>query len=197
MTDKERLDLMMATNLSEIVKEDFLKWLSENGFFIAPASTKYHGNYAGGLFDHSFMVMNLLVELSAANGLKWKRPASPFLVGMFHDLCKIDQYIPQYKTVEDLTPTPLNDPRPITFIETLTGYEYNPNTMYKGHGDKSIILLSQFTTLTDEETACIRYHMGAFTEKEEWRDYTRAVHTFPNVLWTHQADMLASHVVGI
>lgn len=183
MTDKERLDLMMATNLSEIVKEDFLKWLAENGFFTAPASTKYHGNYEGGLFDHSFMVMNLLVELSAANGLKWKRPASPFLVGMFHDLCKIDQYC-----IDNSTPYTVGEP---------TRYEYNPNTMYKGHGDKSIILLSQFTTLTDEETACIRYHMGAFTEKEEWRDYTRAVHAFPNVLWTHQADMLASHVVGI
>lgn len=183
MTDKERLDLMMATNLSEIVKEDFLKWLAESGFFTAPASTKYHGNYEGGLFDHSFMVMNLLVELSAANGLKWKRPASPFLVGMFHDLCKIDQY-----RIDNGTPYTVGEP---------TRYEYNPNTMYKGHGDKSIILLSQFTTLTDEETACIRYHMGAFTEKEEWRDYTRAVHAFPNVLWTHQADMLASHVVGI
>lgn len=183
MTDKERLDLMMATNLSEIVKEDFLKWLAENGFFTAPASTKYHGNYEGGLFDHSFMVMNLLVELSAANGLKWKRPASPFLVGMFHDLCKIDQY-----RIDNSTPYTVGEP---------IRYEYNPNTMYKGHGDKSIILLSQFTTLTDEETACIRYHMGAFTEKEEWRDYTRAVHAFPNVLWTHQADMLASHVVGI
>jgi hypothetical protein len=183
MTDKERLDLMMATNLSEIVNEDFLKWLAENGFFTAPASTKYHGNYEGGLFDHSFMVMNLLVELSAANGLKWKRPASPFLVGMFHDLCKIDQY-----RIDNSTPYTVGEP---------TRYEYNPNTMYKGHGDKSIILLSQFTTLTDEETACIRYHMGAFTEKEEWRDYTRAVHAFPNVLWTHQADMLASHVVGI
>lgn len=183
MTDKERLDLMMATNLSEIVKEDFLKWLAENGFFTAPASTKYHGNYEGGLFDHSFMMMNLLVELSAANGLKWKRPASPFLVGMFHDLCKIDQY-----RIDNSTPYTVGEP---------ARYEYNPNTMYKGHGDKSIILLSQFTTLTDEETACIRYHMGAFTEKEEWRDYTRAVHAFPNVLWTHQADMLASHVVGI
>lgn len=183
MTDKERLDLMMSTNLAGIVKDDFLNWLGENGFFNAPASTKYHGNYAGGLFDHSFMVMNLLVELSAANALKWKRPASPFLVGMFHDLCKIDQY-----RIDNSTPYTVGEP---------TRYEYNPNTMYKGHGDKSIILLSQFTTLTDEETACIRYHMGAFTEKEEWRDYTRAVHAFPNVLWTHQADMLASHVVGI
>lgn len=192
MTDKERLDLMMATNLSEIVKEDFLKWLAESGFFTAPASTKYHGNYAGGLFDHSFTVMNLLVELSAANGLKWKRPASPFLVGMFHDLCKIDQYRPIIKAVEHFD----ND-QVATFYNECVGFEYNPNTLLKGHGDKSVMLLSQFTTLTDEETACIRYHMGAFTEKEEWRDYTRAVHAFPNVLWTHQADMLASHVVGI
>lgn len=191
MTDKERLDLMMSTNLAGIVKDDFLKWLGENGFFNAPASTKYHGNYAGGLFDHSFMVMNLLVELSAANALKWKRLVSPFIVGMFHDLCKIDQYRhPVTGHIEEFNGgcTPIYDEQ---------AWEYNPDTLLKGHGDKSIILLSQFLTLTDEEIACIRYHMGAFTEKEEWRDYTRAVHAFPNVLWTHQADMLASHVVGI
>lgn len=191
MTDKERLDLMMSTNLAGIVKDDFLKWLGENGFFNAPASTKYHGNYAGGLFDHSFMVMNLLVELSAANALKWKRPSSPFIVGMFHDLCKIDQYRhPVTGHIEEFNGgcTPIYDEQ---------AWEYNPDTLLKGHGDKSVMLLSQFYTLTDEEIMCIRYHMGAFTEKEEWRDYTRAVHAFPNVLWTHQADMLASHVVGI
>ena len=191
MTDKERLDLMMSTNLAGIVKDDFLKWLGENGFFNAPASTKYHGNYAGGLFDHSFMVMNLLVELSAANALKWKRPASPFIVGMFHDLCKIDQYRhPVTGHIEEFNGgcTPIYDEQ---------AWEYNPDTLLKGHGDKSVMLLSQFYTLTDEEIMCIRYHMGAFTDKSEWNDYTRAVSQYPNVLWTHQADMLASHVVGI
>lgn len=191
MTDKERLDLMMSTNLAGIVKDDFLKWLEENGFFNAPASTKYHGNYAGGLFDHSFMVMNLLVELSAANALKWKRPASPFIVGMFHDLCKIDQYRhPVTGHIEEFNGgrTPIYDEQ---------AWEYNPDTLLKGHGDKSVMLLSQFYTLTDEEIMCIRYHMGAFTDKSEWNDYTRAVSQYPNVLWTHQADMLASHVVGI
>ena len=48
-----------------------------------------------------------------------------------------------------------------------------------------------------EEVLCIRYHMGAFVSKEEWQDYTRAVNKYPNVLWTHTADMLASHVAGI
>ena len=47
------------------------------------------------------------------------------------------------------------------------------------------------------ELNSIRYHMGAFTDKEEWRDYTCAVHRYPNVLWTHHADMIASHVHGV
>lgn len=51
--------------------------------------------------------------------------------------------------------------------------------------------------LTSWEIMCIRYHMGAFTDKSEWNDYTRAVRNYPNVLWTHQADMLASHVAGV
>ena len=44
---------------------------------------------------------------------------------------------------------------------------------------------------------CIRYHMGAFTDKKEWSFYTRAVQQYKNVLYTHTADMLASQVDGV
>lgn len=180
MTDSNRADLLMGTALGKIIPQEFADYLTLNGFYNAPASTKYHGNYAGGLFDHSFAVMNFLVELSAKNNLKWQRAESPFIVGMFHDLCKIDNYAPV-----------------LDGDKVVVGWEYNPDTIIKGHGDKSIILLSQHLTLTEEEVLCIRYHMGAFVEKEEWRDYTNAIHKYPNVLWTHHADMIASHVVGI
>ena len=150
---------------------DFCKWLENSEFFTAPASTKYHGSYEGGLFDHSFMVMEVLVDLTRRNNLKWERDCSPFVVGLLHDMCKIDQYIRK----ED-------------------GYEYDTETLLKGHGDKSVMLIAEHMQLTEEEVMCIRYHMGAFTDKEEWRDYTRAVNRFPNVLWTHQADMIASHI---
>lgn len=189
MTEKERFDLCMSTKLGDILSEEFKTYLLANGFFRAPASTKYHGAYEGGLFDHSLMVMNSLVELSAKNELRWQRAESPFIVGMFHDLCKIDQY--RHPIIEGLfigNETPMYDEME---------WEYNPDTAVKGHGDKSVILLSQYMTLTEEEVMCILYHMGAFTGKEQWRDYTNAVHRFPNVLWTHQADMIASHVVGV
>lgn len=52
------------------------------GFFTAPASTKYHGNYEGGLFDHSFTVTSSLLSLTKRMGMNWKRKASPYIVGM-------------------------------------------------------------------------------------------------------------------
>ena len=57
-----------------------------------------------------------------------------------------------------------------------------------------MILLSQLMELTDEEAECIRWHMGAFDKKENWTGFTDAIHKFPNVLWTHQADMIAAHI---
>lgn len=161
--------------LDGMVSDEFRTYLINNGFFTAPASTKFHGNYEGGLFDHSFAVAKFLIGLTKRNELTWQRHESPYIVGMFHDLCKIDQYT----------------------VDETTRWKYRDDTLFKGHGVKSVLLLSQYYRLTEEEIACIVYHMGAFTDKEQWQDYTRAVNCYPNVLWTHHEDMLASHVAGI
>lgn len=178
-----RLEQFKQSPVSGMVSAETIRWIEDHGFFTAPASTKYHGNYEGGLFDHSFAVMTALVELTEKNGLMWQRKRSPYIVGMFHDLCKIDQY-----RIDNSVPYTVGEP---------TRYTYRTDTLLKGHGDKSVMLLSQHLKLTEEEVLCIRYHMGAFTEKEEWSDYTRAIHEYETVLWTHQADMIASHVQNI
>lgn len=181
------LNFMKLPDGTPVVSDDMMEYLIAHGFFTAPASTKYHGNYEGGLLEHSYTVTKFLLTLTQDNHLIWRKPRSPYIVGMFHDLCKIDQY---RHPASDLAVDGMLLPDP-------SKWEYNPDTFLKGHGDKSVMLLSQFYTLTDEEIMCIRYHMGAFTDKPEWNDYTRAVKTYPNVLWTHHADMLASHVAGI
>ena len=172
-TEKQRIDLFVKM-AGGFVSQEIFDDLCERGFFTAPASAKYHGNYEGGLFDHSYLVAQHLCDLTEQCGLQWERPRSPVLVGLFHDLCKIDQY---KKAVGE--------------------YEYTTDTMLKGHGDKSVMMLSHYFRLTEEEIMCIRYHMGAFCDKEEWGYYTRAVHKYTNVLFTHTADMLASHVCGV
>ena len=171
MTKNERIQKLNGLN---IVTGDQIYQLNCMGFFTAPASTKYHGNYEGGLFDHSYEVATALVSLTVNLGLKWGRgEKSPWLVGMFHDLCKCDQY-----------------------IEGLDGYEYNKDVLLKGHGEKSVMMLSNFMQLTEEEILCIRYHMGAY-RTEDWDQYDLAIRKYPNVLFTHTADMIASKIMGV
>lgn len=170
--------------------QDIAEKLTESGFFTAPASTKYHGAYEGGLFDHSYNVTSVLVTLSHNNNLEWQRPDSPYIIGMFHDICKQDQYQHPVDT------TFYGGGGPIPLVDE-SKWEYDPNLLLKGHGDKSVMLLSQYSQLTIEEILCIRYHMGAFVDQKEWNDYTRAIHKYSNVLWTHTADMIAAHILEI
>ena len=173
------LEFMKLEDGAPIVSVDFLDWLINNDFFNKPAAIKYHGNYTGGLFDHSLAVAKTLVDLTNKLGLTWKNPRSPYVVGMFHDLCKVDDYI---------------DEREPKAIEAKWGY--NNDKILKGHGDKSIMLLSQFINLTEEELFCIRFHMGAY-ETETWDAYDKAIRKYETVLWTHTADMYAAKVLDI
>jgi hypothetical protein len=90
---------------------------------------------------------------------------------LFHDLCKADAYV---FTDDGIIHAELADP---------------------GHGDRSVRMLKEFVPdLTEEEELCIRWHMGAFDEKENWNGYTSACAKYPNVLFTHTADMYASQI---
>ena len=133
------------------------------GFFDAPASINHHGAYSGALFDHSLAVTGALLDYTDKMGLTWSDARSPYIVGMFHDLCKCDNY----KVVDGK-------------------WKYNPNMILPGHGEKSIIMLQNIApdALTNEEIACIRWHMGAFDDRNNWEYYTRAVAKFPNVMYT-------------
>lgn len=166
---------------STLKKDGIINYLNNLGFFTAPASSKYHGNYEGGLFDHSAKVTEELVRYTENLGLKWRRSESPYIIGMFHDLCKCDLYIEE----------PLYQ-----FDSSLTPYKINKEDSFPGHGEKSIMILSQILPLTEEEVYCIRYHMGAYNT-DEWNYYDRAIRKYPNVLWTHTADMSASKIFNI
>lgn len=187
----ERVNLYKQCKLLVNLDSDgkLIQYLTDNGFFLKPASRTYHGNYTGGLFDHSFKVMNVLLDMTESLDIKWQRPESPYIVGMFHDLCKMDDYVDENATdvVMMGTGTAItNDPE----------WVQNPDSILTGHGDKSVIMLSQFITLTEEEILCIRFHMGAY-QTADWDAYDAAIKKYDTVLWTHTADMYASKVLGV
>lgn len=190
MNTKNRIELFDKVMINAGINEDFLQWLVDEGFFNAPASTKYHGAYEGGLFDHSLAVTESLVELTEKMNIEWEHPRSPYIVGMFHDLCKIDQYV----KVIDVEGKFMFGSDEAKGEES--HFEYSNDSLFPGHGDKSIMKLASWLQLTEEEILCIRYHMGAY-EKDEWNYYDRAIRQYQTVLWTHTADMIASKVKGV
>ena len=149
-----------------------VKFVKTQGFLDAPASAKYHLSRKHGLVLHSVHVMSNLEWLTAKLHLEWQDVRSPYIIGLLHDICKYDNYI-------------------LCFDGT---YTYNDNVRGLGHGDRSVSIIKQYMELTEEEELCIKYHMGAFTDKSEWNNYTEAIHKYPNVLYTHTADMMAAHI---
>ena len=191
ITVNKRIEMFMKIMMKSGINEDFTAWLIDQGFFTAPASTKYHGNYEGGLFDHCLEVTESLVNFTEKMGIEWEHPRSPYIVGMFHDLCKLDSY-EKVIDVEGVHMMGLDTPK-----GEESHWEYRSDSLFPGHGDKSIMKLASWLQLTEEEILCIRYHMGAYDGKEYWDYYDRAIRKYETVLWTHQADMYASKVKGV
>ncbi len=180
---------MMAEFMEGAAGAEFLQWLEDNGYYTAAASSGHHGAKEGALFGHSLQVTYELLHLTDKLGLKWQRKQSPQIVGMLHDVCKMDDYCMREEIVG------VNAAGDPVYGNALV--EWNQERIWPGHGDKSLIMLMGHIALTDEEKMCIRYHMGAFSEQKEWEFYSRAVKMWPNVLYTHTADMVASQIKGI
>lgn len=190
-TENIRINEFMKMMDAAHLPDDFIDWLVYEGFFTAPASTKWHGAYECGLFDHCYKVTESLVDFTDKMGLTWEHPRSPLIVGMFHDLCKIDSY----KKVIDQDGIQMMGEDEVR--DEISHFVWNEDSqLFPGHGDKSVMLLSRWLQLTEEEILCIRYHMGAY-ETKDWDFYDRAIRKYPNVLWTHTADMYASKVKGV
>lgn len=158
----EEVPAELANRLSVIVEE--------TDYFEAPASTKHHGAFPGGLFKHSFNVAQYLMHFTEVEHLKWERPCSPLLIGLFHDFCKIGAY-------------------------RIVGTHVDGVAGFGGHGADSLCKLLLEVPLTREEALCIRWHMGAY-ETDKWNEFEAAIKVCPNVLWTHHADMCVSKILG-
>lgn len=169
--------LLVANGMTSRAAGRVVEILEPMGYFEIPASMTYHDAWPGGLFEHSWAVTKQLVCLTDKLGLKWQMRRSPVLVGMLHDLCKTEEY----EKCDD-------------------GWKHY---RLKGHGERSAALAEAILndtgalSLTEEERLCIRWHMGAFDDKENWNCYGAAIEKYQNVLWTHTADMVASRVLGV
>ena len=165
--------------------DTLLEWLCSSScdFYVAPASTKFHGSCTGGLLEHSLCVCTCLQEICKTFDTDNKISRRAILVSsLFHDICKVNLYKPVVKYRKDSQGK----------WESYDSYEYQ-DIFPVGHGEKSVIMLQQFIKLTAEEILAIRYHMGAYGEAN-MNGLSAAQEKYPLVVYLHMADMIASKI---
>jgi len=160
--------------------DDLIKYLESTDFFEAPASSKYHNNYAGGLVEHSLNVYKELMIQRNATRHNFDID-SIILVSLLHDICKINTYKLGKRNVKNDKDKWISVPY----------YEMNEDFIY-GHAVKSIFIARTYIKLKKSEIMAIRYHMGAY---EGFKDYSGINKTFrenPLALHLHIADVIAT-----
>ena len=147
--------------------DKLLDYLCEKtDFFSAPASTRFHGAYEGGLLEHSLNVYECLCD-QVKNSRFCKKYGFEFseeslaIAALLHDICKTNFYKTEMRNVKKNG-----------VWESVPYYTIEDNLPY-GHGEKSVYIINGYMRLTREEAFAIRFHMG-FSKEEDGRTVSSA-----------------------
>ena len=182
---EEFLSLLKSTNREGIDK--LIEFIEKTDFFKAPASTRYHGNYEGGLLEHSMKVYEILKEKVKTSSIEiTSSDESLIIVALLHDICKVNYYKVDYRNAKN------------QFGEwEKVPYYTVEDTIPYGHGEKSVMMLTEYIKLTNEEKYAIRWHMGYTEPKELYNTIGAAYKKYPIALLTHEADLEATYLFDI
>lgn len=190
MSNKERFIELYKENIKREGADKLLEYLLSPAcdFFVAPASSRFHCSYEGGLLDHSLNVYDRLVsylssEHARSLGLNYSAE-SIAIVSLLHDLCKIGVYKKGFRNVKDERGQ----------WQRVDTFEYDDQLPY-GHGEKSVYIISGYMRLTREEAFAIRYHMGYSSDFDDTRNVSKAFEMFPLAFAVHVADSEATYYV--
>ncbi len=175
MTFWEIYDTYIEREGSKELKE----WLLSTDIDTAPASTRFHEAYSGGLVEHSANVFNELVRLLKAYPELRITAETAAIVSLLHDVCKLNCYKVEYR----------NRKNEYGQWERYPDYKFEEDFAYGGHGSKSVYLIQKYMKLTDQEAVAINCHMGV--ENGNWA-VNDAFRAYPLAFLLHTADMAST-----
>lgn len=170
--------------------ENLLEFIRKSDFYTAPASTRFHGAYEGGLLEHSLNVLDCLAEKKASDNAVWHKvlvnvqSESIVIASLLHDLCKTYFYTTETRNKKDESGAWVQVPY----------YTIDDKIPY-GHGEKSVMMIEEYIKLLPAERYAIRWHMGSYEPKELWNTLGTAMEKYPLVLALHEADMEATYLL--
>ena len=174
------IKLLEETNRTGM--DQLLEFLEKSDFYTAPASTRFHGSKEGGLLEHSLKVYEILEQKVANNSLNYQTDEATIrIVALLHDICKTNFYKVDYRNAKNS----------LGVWEKVPYYAVEDTIPY-GHGEKSVMMISEYIKLTNEEKYSIRWHMGYTEPKEVYNTIGLAYRKYPLALLTHEADLEAT-----
>lgn len=185
-------DLSEAANLKD--------WLDKTDFWTAPASTKFHGNFKGGLSIHTLMVIKqslvfakpMLENFFASpEGEKYTITAKDiFISALCHDFCKTGFYSIEYRNTKDITGNWIKQPF----------YKTKSDNRNLGHGNESVLMMLEIMPSIIHNRMVIEAvsrHMG-FSDLSESESYNYSNFLMnPLVILLQTADQTASQWYGL
>lgn len=174
-------------NIKRDGADQLFAWLEGTDFFTAPASTRFHSAYEGGLLEHSLNVFrNLIDRFPNGSGYPMESLA---ICGLLHDLCKVEFYKTSMRNVKNDT---------TGNWERVSFYSIDEQFPY-GHGEKSVFLIERFMSLTTDEALAIRWHMGGFDSDAKAGGYSisAAFAKCPLAVMLHVADLEATYLTEL
>ncbi len=158
----------------------------KSDFFTAPASTRFHGAYEGGLLEHSLNVYHCLKDYLSREraknvyGMNYSEETIA-IAALLHDICKVNFYKVDYRNAKNEQGQ----------WEKVPYYAIDDKLPY-GHGEKSVYIITGFMRLSREEAFAIRYHMG-FSANDDPNQVGKSFEMFPLAFALSVADMEASY----
>ena len=183
---EEFINLLKSTNREGV--EDLIKFMEEKtDFFTAPASTRFHGNYEKGLLEHSMKVYEILKHKVENCVIELKVQEETIIIAaLLHDICKANYYKIDYRNAKNAEGV----------WEKVPYYTVDDTIPY-GHGEKSVMMITEYMKLTSEEKYVIRWHMGFTEPKENYTTIGLAYKKYPLALLMHEADLEATYFYDI
>ena len=181
LDNKERF-MALCEKIERPGIDEFLYWLvQKTDFFTAPASTRFHGSYAGGLLEHSLNVYDELKRLLAAYPEIEVTEDTVMIASLFHDVCKVNFYATEKRNRKNESGQ----------WESYDAYTIQEKFCFGGHGSKSVYLIQHFMKLEPVEAVAINCHMGAWDGN---KDVSSAYEAFPFAWLLHVADEAATYI---